>query len=1201
MTEMKTFSLSDIPLAGTALIEASAGTGKTYTITGLFLRLILEQRFSVNEILVVTFTEAATQELKERIRRRLREAIAVFSGSGGDDKFLTELAMRHHDSDSAVEALREALRSFDEAAIFTIHGFCRRMLSENAFESGSLFDTELVEDESDIVDGVIDDFWRIHFYTASPLFIRYAVSQGMIRRKLTALVRGILSHRDVKIVPQVENPITEPQEHAYRNAFDDLRESWRAGRDEVSRILSEDKGLNRNRYRTANIPGWIRAMDAVIEGDGGDPVLFKEFERFTGAVIGQSVKKGFDPPTHSFFDECDRFMEVREHLVGAYDQRILWLKAELCRFVISELDSRKQGRNVRSFDDLLTGLRNALDGEHGPLLSQTIRRKFRAALIDEFQDTDPIQYDIFRRVFGTGNELLFLIGDPKQAIYSFRGADVFTYMKAAREVEERYTLEGNWRSTPTLIKAVNTLFGLRDRPFVYDAIGFHRAVPAEGSAGSGEGCREEKGYPLQVWYISATEYTGSAGTVTKGAAYETIPGAVGGEILRLLGRGDGPGCEIEGRRLREQDIAVIVRTNREARLMQEGLSRLAIPTVLFSMDNLFESHEALEMQRIFAAVAEPGDETLLRSALLTDVFGMTGEDLQQLRNDEAAWAERMLAFRDYHDLWQRQGVMAMVRSMMEREAAMPRLMEYRDGERRNTNLLHLSEVLHHASEIRGLTMAGLVAWLSEQRNRDLSGLKEYELRLESDENAVTIVTIHKSKGLEYPVVFFPFTWHGASRRDTGEPFSFHETDGGDTVTIDIGSPDREENRRRAEREGLAENLRLLYVALTRAKHRCYVVWGTVKGGETSAPAYLLSGDSETQIPETDDSIENGSAALKMLEARSGGSIEISPLPEAVRTSYRISSEEERPLTCRTFTGHIDDRWRIASFSSLVAAQPVTAELAEDDRVSLFDYHDRIGETDEAGREDVTDIFSFPKGTKAGTFLHEVLENIDFTTADAETTRQIVEEKLIKYAFDIRWCDVVGDVVSQVRSVPMTTADGRMTLSEISRDDRLNELEFYFPLGEITPEKLRRIFAQYAETIPQADFPERIGRLRFSPASGFMRGFIDMVFRHGNRYYLVDWKSNYLGSGIEDYHTDALSVPMREHYYTFQSYIYTVALHRYLQARLPGYDYDRNFGGLYYLFLRGVDAARGEKYGVYRDRPMKELVDDLCRILAGEGK
>jgi exodeoxyribonuclease V beta subunit len=314
----------------------------------------------------------------------------------------------------------------------------------------------------------------------------------------------------------------------------------------------------------------------------------------------------------------------------------------------------------------------------------------------------------------------------------------------------------------------------------------------------------------------------------------------------------------------------------------------------------------------------------------------------------------------------------------------------------------------------------------------------------------------------------------------------------------------------------------------------------------------------------------------------------------------VTSERARPLTCRTFAGHIDERWRIASFSSLVAAQPVTAELADDDRVSLFDYHDRAGDPDDSGGGDVTDIFSFPRGTKAGTFFHEVLETIDFTTADAGTTREIVEEKLNAYRFDIRWCGVVGDVVSQVRSVPLTTVDGRLTLSEISRDDRLNELEFYFPLREITPEKLRRTFAPYAGTIPQADFPERIGRLRFSPASGYMRGFIDMVFRHGDRYYLVDWKLNYLGSGIDDYHRDALAGPMREHYYMFQYYIYTVALNRYLQARLPGYDYDRNFGGVYYLFLRGVDAAGGEEYGVYRDRPSKALVDDLCRTLEGRG-
>ena len=791
---------------------------------------------------MVTFTEAATQELKDRIRRRLRDCIAVFSGSSSDDEFLMELSARQHERAAAVESLLEALRSFDEAAIFTIHGFCRRMLSEHAFESGSLFDTELLEDEGDILEEIIDDFWRIHFYRESPLFIRYARSRGMTRQKMTTPVRGVMSRRDVTIVPQVESPDMSQQEHAYRLGFEEFRTTWQTSRDEVYRILSEDTGLNRNRYRAGKIPAWIRAMDAFIESDGSDPVLFKEFDRFSGTMIEQSVKKGFEPPVHPFFNVCDRFMEVREHLATAYEQRLLWLKSTLFRFVSSELETRKQERNVRSFDDLLSGLRKALEDEHGSSLAHTIRRKFRAALIDEFQDTDPIQYEIFHWIFGTGNETLFLIGDPKQAIYSFRGADVFTYMKAAREVGTRYTLEGNWRSTPALIDAVNTFFTCRDHPFVYDEIGFHRAVPAAGRADSIEGGRDGKGHPLQLWYIPVPDDAGSAGMVTKATAYEAIPGAVGGEIMRLLGRGEAKGCEIEGRLLREQDIAVIVRTNREARLLQDSLSRLAIPTVLFSMDNLFDSREALEMQRILAAIAEPSDEALLRSALVTDVFGVTGEDLERLMGDETAWGERMLAFRDYHDRWRDRGVMGMVRSMMEQEKVMPRLMGYRDGERRTTNFLHLSEVLHHTSTVRGLTMTGLMSWLSEQRNRDLSRLKEYELRLESDENAVTIVTIHKSKGLEYPVVFCPFNWYGSSRRKSEEPFSFHETDGGDTVTVDIGSPDREENRRRAEREGLAESLRLFYVAMTRAKYRCYVVWGDVKGSETSAPAYLFSGD-----------------------------------------------------------------------------------------------------------------------------------------------------------------------------------------------------------------------------------------------------------------------------------------------------------------------------------------------------------------------
>jgi exodeoxyribonuclease V beta subunit len=1195
--------LLNVPLTGTNLIEASAGTGKTYAITGLFLRLLLERNLTVQEILVVTFTEAATAELKDRIRARLTQAARAVAGGGSTDDFLNEIVRRHRDREQAASAIGEAIRTFDLAAISTIHGFCLRILRENAFESGSLFDTEVAADEANLTREAVEDFWRTRIAGASALFVSYALREGATPDKLFSLLGKSATRPYLTVVPEPAPFDSSREEDAYLESFRQVRDAWPAARAEVESIFSGHEGLNRTRYRKAAIPLWLRGMDEYVERGERDSRLFADIRKFTTAEIAASMKREFPAPTHPFFVLCEGLREASAELEEMFRRRLLSLKSDLFGYTRRELQRRKVERNIMSFDDLLVRLHQALEDRGGRALALAVGGKLKAALIDEFQDTDPVQYAIFKKLFETEQGTLFLIGDPKQAIYGFRGADLFAYMAASLRVQSRYTLGENWRSEPALISGVNAVFAGRDRPFVLEEISFHPAAAAPGGGPEPLRIEGEAGLPLNLWFLGAAGKSLPAKPLTKGLARALLPRVAAAEVSRLLHLGRSNRAFIGERPLHEGDIAILVRRNLEARLMQEALSGLNIASVLYSTGNLFDSHESLEVERLLRAVVEPQAAGLMKAALATDILGVKGVELAGLLEDELAWERWLVGFRGYHDLWRERGFIVMFRRLLVEQEVLPRLMSLPGGERRTTNVIHLGEVLHRAAADRKLGMAGLVAWLSRQREPTTPRLEEHQLRLESDERAVKLVTVHKSKGLEYPVVFCPFAWDGSRVRDRGEPLLFHGDDLG--LTLDLGSAEIDSHRLVAERELLAENLRLLYVALTRARNRCYLVWGRFHEGETSAPAYLFhggEGEPEEHIVETlaarvgklDE--EEMLSDLRALERKGVGAIrlaEVSPTIAEVPPPLPLAPVD---LTARKWTTTVERGWRVASFSALVSQGPYRAELADRDEGTMPEPSDLSGAQELEGEEKAPDRFSFPGGAKAGTLIHDVLEHLDFSGKEGPPLEDLGAEKLEEYAFEPIWLDPLCTMVRKALSAPLLPEREGFTLSRLERSDRLNELEFYFPLKGISPQSLAGIFAARSRRDVPAVFPESLGRLQFAPVRGYLMGYMDMVFRFNGRFYLVDWKSNHLGDRLEDYHIEALAKVMDERHYVLQYHLYTVALDQYLRLRLPDYEYERDFGGVFYVFLRGVEPARGPDYGIFRDRPAGELVQALRESL-----
>jgi exodeoxyribonuclease V beta subunit len=618
----------------------------------------------------------------------------------------------------------------------------------------------------------------------------------------------------------------------------------------------------------------------------------------------------------------------------------------------------------------------------------------------------------------------------------------------------------------------------------------------------------------------------------------------------------------------------------------------------------------MEMERVLLAVSDPKNERHIRAALATDIMGLKGEALDLLIDDETRWEEWVAAFRIYHDVWNERGFIRMFRYLLFREEVLPRLMSLKDGERRNTNLLHLTEVLQQTSIEKKLGMIETLKWLSEQRDEGAPRVDEHQLRLESDENAVKIVTVHKSKGLEYPVVFCPFSWDGSRIKKSDEPFLFHNEARDRTPTLDLGSEDRDENRESAEKELLAENLRLLYVALTRAKNRCYLVWGRFNKAESSAPAYLLHQPESFDKGKIVRSMEENFSSLTDeafkeeiddCVSRADGNISLSEMPTGrCGEVYSPLPGRKTALSCRDFSGDIDRLWRISSFSSLISGRTHLYETADRDTIIFPESRDQHDLDERVTREKPLNIFSFPKGARAGTFLHDILEHLDFAEKEPSVMEKLVADKLSEYGFENKWLDTICEIVSNVLITPLDPGMKGPVLSSVGNGERLNELEFYFPLKTVKPEKLKKIFQPHSGSPLIKDFPETLEKLQFAPTKGFMRGFMDLVFLWHGRYYLVDWKSNFLGNSPEDYNQEAMASAMKKEYYILQYTIYTLALDQYLRVRMPGYSYEKHFGGVFYIFLRGVKPEIGPEFGIYRDVPSPDLIEGLRKGLMEKG-
>ncbi|MEJ2024194.1 MAG: UvrD-helicase domain-containing protein, partial [Deltaproteobacteria bacterium] len=623
-----------------------------------------------------------------------------------------------------------------------------------------------------------------------------------------------LRHPYIRIIPSGRDHPGLPGLKDYRKTIEALRNRWPEARTAVGSLLM-DPGIKGNIYgivgkgrpspRKLKVDAIVAAMDQFLAMERPFFPPIPDIEKLSADKLAASMRKGYPPPVHQIFASCARLWQQKNLLTEELEKKLTFLKRDLFNYILKERAERKGKRNVRGYQDLLMESFSALKQKGSDRVLAAVRSRYRAALIDEFQDTDPIQFHIFDGIFGKGNVPLYYIGDPKQAIYGFRGADVVTYMEAARAVPETATLRMNWRSEPNLVQAVNELFSGIDRPFVYPEIGYTPSAAAEERKPRPLRMTGGAGAPLRMCLLHHPPGQDPSVPLAKKKAWPSILKFVAREAARLVDLGRSRKALLGDEPLSERHMAVLVRKNSEARMVQECLREVKIPSVLYNAGNIFETVEAREIGVILQAIAEPRNEDHMRAALTTDTMGVEGAEMERLSLQESGWEHRMLDFREYHRIWEEQGFIPLFRRLLAREKARQRLLAFSDGERRLTNILHLGELLHGAALEERLGMKGLVTWLFRRIEDRLNGGDEQLLKLETDEEAVKIVTIHKSKGLEYPVVFCPSLWDGGQRR--GEDIIYHDPDHDRQLTLDLGSEGRKSHERVAGDEVLSENLR----------------------------------------------------------------------------------------------------------------------------------------------------------------------------------------------------------------------------------------------------------------------------------------------------------------------------------------------------------------------------------------------------------
>ena len=1120
-----------VPLEGSNLIEASAGTGKTYSIAILVLRLILEKKMSIKEILMVTFTKAAVAELEERIRLFIRSAYRNSQGENIKDKIISDLVQNSVDTIGAnktTDLLRGAIIYLDETSVMTIHSFCQQTLTSFAFETNQLFGADLLQDTSSILLEQVQKFWRKYITTIHPDLLALLIENKLSQESITDVVKNHLAgKRFFKYDRQKEFTFCEADHLKFLEERDVIKEESEKLRAALIQSIKEDsKELKmksgKNRY----------AKNGALQ-------LIDEPEEFLSFILGRRKSGYINELYENILQKCDECEDAEDKIKGVLTNCLNQIYCVAINEIENGVKKYKLSSNQMSFDDLIENLHTAIAKKDNPALVAALQQQYKAVFIDEFQDTDKIQYEIFQKAFEK-NTILFYIGDPKQSIYAWRKADIFTYFSARKNVDNVYEMNVNFRSTKGLIDAMNQFF-LPDVKF--DTFHF-----------SGENTEKQKSDNNEkiLYRIVESPQNNSKGQFTY-AGEEVIPisintqsgkptiaAEVAKQVAELLKDFQ---YQINDRSVTPSDIGILVRSKYDGLQIKNALGKYGIPSVTVSDAKVLQSNEAKELLYILQAFLENSHSNINR-ALLTSFTGYNSHDVLSVNSEKTT-----LIFKKYKSEWEKDGIYSAVKIFLNDFSVHKNLLERNteNGERIITNLYQLMELLFKTQSTKNLSPVELSDWLKRAIEEEDATGDELEQRIETDEEAVKIVTIHSSKGLQYPIVFAPYLDLITYNKD--EQCFYRDEDSSEYISAIKNQLDEKQTEvyiKQLEQE----NRRLIYVAITRAIYKCFIY----KNTSARAP-YNYRNSSLAFF--TEQCAETPLITLEIPEFKLDD-FKYTPVNSTI-------TQIENPIP--TFD-LLQKNWNRMSYTMLAS------------------HIERPGRRSFIGSKNEYDHFIYnqlTKGNITGNLLHFIFENLNFS--DDSKWPAIIERGIKRFApaqTDI-YEKYLPQTVDHVLNAEMQTSTEQFTLGEIDFEKRLHELEFDFPVSLFDPNLL-------------ADFTDEnilINIKLFGEMEGMMNGKIDLLFHHGSKYFVLDWKSTYLGGSLKDYGPEGLAIAMNENNYHLQYLIYTVAVKKYLESRLTAFDYDRDFGGVFYCFVRGM--RNDSSNGIFWSKPTLAIIESLEKI------
>lgn len=1159
-----------LPLTGRRLIEASAGTGKTFSITHIYLRLLLglgENNFvrplSVQEILVVTFTNASTEELRSRIRQAIVDIKLLFLSEQPDPNsdlypFVSCAQKQQKDLAKLIQLLVTAEQSMDEAAIYTIDGFSLKMSKQFSLLLKETEELTLIEDQDALLLNSAQAFWRTYFYPIQSPLLANEITQtfGSPQTLFTQLIpffnaSSFIEHLETKPIPQILSDF-EANLKLYQNGISKIKQLWQTKKVNLVQNLVSVK-LHQGSYSEQKILSYLEVVDAWCR-DELNLEYPKALENFHFSNLEAKKTK------NSNLAQLDPFFATLEASYANLPAKPILLSAlfeSLLNEVYLDLNAQKQQNQLFAHGDPLKKLVNGLNDPFSkPILTSAIHALFPVALIDEFQDTDALQYQFFDQIYqDKTNSGLILIGDPKQAIYGFRGGDVFTYIQAKNQADSIYSIQRNYRSSKALIESVNAIFAAPN-VFKYAEIPFHPVQFAERNKFKTlcfdlNNPKDQMEFSFEIHAVDCAEADFCAAKIaqwlTKPAYLIDAKPATNAKPLQA------------------SDIAILVRSSAQALQMQIALSHYSISSSYFSdRESVFKSIEATWIFYLLEAILNPSQLSKISLAGATPLFNLTMLELQSIQ-EEGRIEQLVQQLVLLEKCYQKSGIYVMLQTLLTQNQIAATLLQLEQGNRHVTNLLHLSELLQTASQTHQ-SLHTLTEWLRIQIDKTTSHSQESVQRLDNDENVIKIFTLHGSKGLEFPVVCLPFL-SKMEAKTPKQPFLYHneiKSHQAKSYPLCLALEKEDIAQQQKIKEDEAELIRLAYVAMTRPVYHCLAILKEPKATSTKKASLI------------------GNLLLQQ---------KLIPIQQSTLFDVpKCANQSQKPthLEVATLTRTIDATWQMSSYSSVLQQQlPFNAQASlQPQNVAEMNHVEELILSELASDEQITVnqpilLHDFPKGAFVGTLLHQLFEK---SQLNAVLAPELVAQIVLTLNLDPSiYTPMIHQFYQQVVQTPLTATG--LTLSQIPFEKQLNEFHFLLPIKHYVTER------QFNHLIQTFDpLSKQAPHLQFEILKGMLTGFIDLVFESEGKYYIADYKSNYLGVDQADYHETQLSKAMIHHRYDLQYQLYTLALHRYLRLRLPDYDYAKDFGGVFYLFLRGMNGE--SQNGVYFCRPEFAFIQQL---------